>query len=299
MSWHILGAGSLGALWACRLAAHGLAPTLILRDQAKLERYHQAQGLTLNTTRYLINAELPESDAPIKRLLVTCKAYDAASAVAAVRHRLSQDAELILLQNGIGSQAKVQQQAPWARCILGSSTEGAYRPAEFTVMPAGAGQNFLGTLQKSAPPVWLNELAQANIAHQWSEDIDMRLWRKLALNCAINPLTVLHDCRNGQLLQHQSVLGEITQELTCLLNASGQTIAATGLHAQVLEVIEATANNYSSMHQDVHAKRRTEIAYLLGFAVTKARELTLTTPALDRLYRDLQAHLAERGLPLS
>jgi 2-dehydropantoate 2-reductase len=37
---------------------------------------------------------------------------------------------------------------------------------------------------------------------QWSTDILTRLWRKLALNCAINPLTVLHDCQNGGLLGH-------------------------------------------------------------------------------------------------
>lgn len=48
------------------------------------------------------------------------------------------------------------------------------------------------------PPAWLADLRQAGIAHDWSLDILSRLWRKLALNCAINPLTVLHDCRNGE-----------------------------------------------------------------------------------------------------
>ncbi|NWE50474.1 2-dehydropantoate 2-reductase N-terminal domain-containing protein, partial [Pseudomonas gingeri] len=30
--WHVLGAGSLGSLWATRLARAGLPVTLILRD---------------------------------------------------------------------------------------------------------------------------------------------------------------------------------------------------------------------------------------------------------------------------
>ena len=46
-TWHILGAGSLGGLWAARLARAGLPVRLILRDQARLSRYRAAGGLTL------------------------------------------------------------------------------------------------------------------------------------------------------------------------------------------------------------------------------------------------------------
>ncbi|MCF4989566.1 2-dehydropantoate 2-reductase, partial [Pseudomonas gessardii] len=46
-TWHILGAGSLGTLWATRLARAGLPVTLILRDQARLASYRASPGLTL------------------------------------------------------------------------------------------------------------------------------------------------------------------------------------------------------------------------------------------------------------
>jgi len=38
-TWHVLGAGSLGTLWATRLARAGLPVRLILRDQARLQAY--------------------------------------------------------------------------------------------------------------------------------------------------------------------------------------------------------------------------------------------------------------------
>jgi 2-dehydropantoate 2-reductase len=38
----------------------------------------------------------------------------------------------------------------------------------------------------------------------------------------------------------------------------------------VLQVVHATANNFSSMHQDVAHKRTTEIAYINGFVVNRA-----------------------------
>jgi 2-dehydropantoate 2-reductase len=46
MSWHILGAGSLGSLWAARLARAGVPVQLILRDPQRLLAYRQAGGLT-------------------------------------------------------------------------------------------------------------------------------------------------------------------------------------------------------------------------------------------------------------
>ena len=130
MSWHILGAGSLGSLWAVRLARCGLPVQLILRDQSRLEAYQRAGGLTLveqgRPKLHPIAAQTANDPAPIQRLLVACKAYDAEAAVARLAPRLAANAELILLQNGLGSQAAVAAQAPQARCILASSTEGAW-----------------------------------------------------------------------------------------------------------------------------------------------------------------------------
>ena len=80
MTWHVLGAGSLGSLWATRLAA-----------------YHQAGGLTLvdaeQTSLYPLSAESLDAHTPIQRLLVACKAYDAEEAVARLAPRLNPGAE--------------------------------------------------------------------------------------------------------------------------------------------------------------------------------------------------------------
>ncbi|MCW5265364.1 2-dehydropantoate 2-reductase N-terminal domain-containing protein, partial [Pseudomonas aeruginosa] len=111
MTWHILGAGSLGSLWAARLGRAGLPVRLILRDRQRLRRYQQAGGLNLvedgQASLYPIAAETPDGGQPIQRLLLACKAYDAEEAASSVAHRLAGNAELLLLQNGLGSQQAV------------------------------------------------------------------------------------------------------------------------------------------------------------------------------------------------
>ena len=99
--WHILGAGSMGTLWAARLARAGLPVTLILRNAARLHAYEAAHGLTLvegvQTHLLPVTAQLSEADEPIERLLLTCKAYDAERAIAQIAHRLKPGADVALV----------------------------------------------------------------------------------------------------------------------------------------------------------------------------------------------------------
>lgn len=299
--WHILGAGSLGCLWATRLSRAALPVRIILRNSQRLADYRTAAGLTLieadQPSLHPITAELPETDIPIQRLLVACKAYDAEAAVAEVAARLQPGAEILLLQNGLGSQQAVAARWPSCRSIFISSTEGAYRPRDFAVVHAGHGQNWLGDPLDQHPPSWLDELAAAGIPCDWTADIEARLWRKLALNCAINPLTVLHDCRNGGLLAHREQVHRLCDELSQLLLACNQAEAVRMLEEEVLRVITATANNYSSMHQDVRNGRRTEISFLLGYACRTAQQHGLEAIELNALLERLQTFLVQHGLP--
>ncbi|MBK3478041.1 MULTISPECIES: putative 2-dehydropantoate 2-reductase [Pseudomonas] len=298
--WHILGAGSLGTLWATRLARAGVPVRLILRNEARLADYRAGQGLTLVEQgveqTYPVVGETPDSPEPIHRLLVACKAYDAQSAIAQLHHRLAPDAELILLQNGLGSQDAVAAQVPLARCIYASSTEGAFRERDWRVVFAGHGYTWLGDASHPTPPLWLDDLQAAGIPHDWASDILTRLWRKLALNCAINPLTVLYQCRNGGLQAHACEVATLCAELAELLECCGQPAAAQDLHSEVQRVIQATAANYSSMHQDVVNHRRTEISYLLGYACQAAARHQLVLPHLQQLQARLVEYLRARGL---
>lgn len=300
-TWHILGAGSLGTLWATRLARAGVPVRLILRNTERLASYQAGPGLTLVehgvAQTYPVSAETPDSPEPIHRLLVACKAYDAQGAIAQLQHRLAPHAELILLQNGLGSQDAVAAEQPHAHCVFASSTEGAFRDGEWRVVFAGRGYTWLGDASRPTAPPWLDDLHAAGIPHEWSIDMLTRLWRKLALNCAINPLTVLYQCRNGGLQAHPCEVATLCAELTELLQCCGQPAAAQNLHDEVQRVIQATAANFSSMYQDVANRRRTEISYLLGYACRAAARHQLPVPHLHAVQARLVEQLVARGLP--
>ncbi len=302
MHWHVLGAGSLGTLWAARLARANVPVTLLLRNRQRLASYRQVGGLTLVeqglSSLYPVPAQSVDDASPIRLLLLACKAYDAEAAAASVAHRLTADADVVLLQNGMGSQDAVAARLPRARCIVASSTEGAFRDGDFRVVFAGHGHTWLGDPLNPTPPSWLADVQSAEISHEWTPDILSRVWRKLALNCAINPLTVLHDCRNGGLLEHPAEVATLCAELSQLLDLCGQPAAAENLAEEVQRVITATAANYSSMHQDVAQQRRTEISYLLGHVCAVAQRHNCPAPHLHMLLERLQNKLQNKGLPI-
>src|SRR5690606_38383831 len=107
-SWHILGIGALGGLWAMRLAMQTDTPRLDVRlllrdDHVK----HQTLTLRDGTARHshdFVAETADQAFGPIEHLLVATKAYDTLAALEALRPRLNSDSRIYLMQNGLGSQ---------------------------------------------------------------------------------------------------------------------------------------------------------------------------------------------------
>ena len=108
---------------------------------------------------------------------------------------------------------------------------------------------------------------------------------KLAVNCVINPLTVLLDGRNGSILYNYSltrvmrlILAEISlvirslPELQYIPNVQ-QRFDPGRLETLVVGVANRTRDNISSMLADVRRGEHTEIDYINGWVVKKGEEL--------------------------
>src|SRR3990172_3704209 len=128
------------------------------------------------------------------------------------------------------------------------------------------------------------------------------LWKKLAINAAINPLTALLHVRNGALLELEElnpIVGMVVEEVWRVA-ARHQIALPTPpeLKAEVLRVCRVTAGNRSSMLGDVEQRRPTEIDAINGAVARLGRERGILTPAnelLAGLIRALSA--ASRSRP--
>lgn len=301
---HVLGAGSLGLLWATRLARQAIPVTLLLRDQSALTAWIERQGMVTlqeadGRSRLHLPAETADANIHITHLILATKAYSAVEALRSVAGRLAADCQVLMLQNGMGAQGQVRADWPNLHLLYASVTDGAWLASPGHVVWAGRGLCRIGSADGSAAPQWLEWLRQAGIDWVWENDIQAVLWQKLAINCAINPLSVLHDCSNGEVPARAGArFEELVLELEALLARVGCGLEPGELTRRIGEVIERTAANSSSMRQDINARRRTEVDFILGHAQREASHHGLAMPVLDGVLTDLQTQLAKLGLPI-
>lgn len=297
--WHILGAGSIGSLFAAALSDSGCTTTLLLRnndketsDTGRLRTFYLRQN---GQKRQFVLPASPASESNyISHLLLTTKAYDACAALGGIAHRLDEHSSILLLVNGMGVLQELEAEYPNLHYYCGTTTEGAYRQSPENFIHAGTGITKFGG-GNVAPPQWFNQWQKLALACIWETDIEQTLWHKLAVNCAINPLTALHQCKNGELLESTALskkLGLLCDEIAAISKSAGYTKTAERLHLDVAEVITNTAKNRSSMLQDIMAKKPTEISYISGYMVKTAERLGIPAPInadlLNRV-RELQS----------
>ena len=127
----------------------------------------------------------------------------------------------------------------------------------------------------------------------WHPDIEQELWRKLVINCVINPLTAIHGCRNGDLIENprwQREARTVCNELARVTAALGYRDLAAHCWREAEAVMRATAGNQSSMMRDLAAGRATEIHQITGYLLMRARELGIECPENQRLFDQVTGH---------
>ena len=290
--WKILGAGSIGQLLACKLVRAGVPIQLLCRSTQAAQAL--SRGIELredNTSRHFpVAATTPGQVQLISALFITTKANQAVTAFQQVRAVLSPTAPVVLLHNGMGVYEQLLQAWPARLLYCGTTTEGAYREGPAQLVHAGLGETRIGQFGGSEAPGWFAAFASSEEAFYWEAAIEHSLWRKLVINCAINPLTAIYRCRNGELIENPAYREQATRvctELAAVCRARGEDVLAEQVHDLAFEVMRSTAHNQSSMLQDVLHQRPTEIEFISGYLCREARKLGVPCPLNEQLWQHL------------
>ncbi|MEH6624883.1 MAG: 2-dehydropantoate 2-reductase [Motiliproteus sp.] len=296
--WHILGAGAIGSLWCNYLLRNNQSATLLCRSPEQLDGFWDNPFLTLVVAsqrfKYQPATEMFSSNQPISRLLITTKSYDTEAAIQSIAHRIQRDTIIVIMQNGMGGQQKVADLFPNSPVYAGTTTEGAYRTGSQQVVHAGRGETWLGPFNKAADDLGsqpLEALLNLELTSCFDQSIHTRLWQKLAINCAINGLTAIHDCRNGELLNspYLEQMQQLCEEFEQVTEQLNQPLFEHSLFQAAKTVAQATGDNFSSMLQDVRHKRRTEIDYINGFICQQAQQRGVSIPSHQQLVDQVKA----------
>ena len=304
----IFGAGSLGSLLGALLdGVHEVV--LVGRDphvSAVRDSGLRVTGVDSFAASPAATTEGTGLDADLA--VVTVKAYDTAAAA----HDLatSDIGAAVSLQNGLGNEETL---AAGLECpvVAGTTTHGAMLSEPGVVEWTGRGEVAVGnwgrdggdrTPQGDDTDDPASRVAAAfraaSIDATVDPDIRHRLWTKLAVNAAINPVTALTRVRNGRVFEGPTAAyaERAARETAAVARAEGIELDAGAVVEEARAVARRTADNRSSMFQDLAAGRRTEIDAISGAVSDRGDDHRIDTPVNGLLAALLRGWEAGEGL---
>jgi 2-dehydropantoate 2-reductase len=292
----VFGAGSLGTLIGGVLAREH-SVTLVGREPhvSAIERDGLRISGAIEETTYPAAATVPP--AAVDLAVVTVKSFDTAGAATALA-ACSLDGALSL-QNGMGNEGILAETLD-CPVLAGTCTYGARRGAPGTVECTGVGDIVIGARdggQSSLADRVTAAFSDAGLVADSSAEMPRRLWAKLAVNAGINATTALARIPNGSLLDGpgESVAEGAARETARVARQAGIDLSDEQAIRRTRAVADATAENTSSMQQDVLAGKRTEVDAINGYVVETA-DGDASVPINETLAGLVRAWERERGL---
>lgn len=293
MKTMIVGPGAMGCLFAGLLTESGHEVWLLDKYPQRAKKLSQTGLQIEGIGGYRIvslKATSNPYDIPAPDLVfVWVKAYDTLDAVKMVHPILADHTQVISLQNGLGNLESIVQTVNPDKIIGGITSHGATLIDIGHIRHAGKGDTIIGRMNRQVDNDLLKIavlLSEANIETKVSSDIESAIWSKLIINAAINPLTAITRLKNGQLLESDEtrrLLDLVAEEAGKIAKLAGISLAYPDIKSKVYDVCEATAQNTSSMLQDILRGRRTEIEAINGAIVEKAKDLNIDAPVNEIL----------------
>lgn len=298
----VIGCGAMGSLVGGYLAHAGVPVTLIDTGQAHVDVMNE-DGLVIDTpdgSRWVVDVTATTDPAqvdPVDLLIVLVKSHDTRQAITDAIPILD-GTDVLTLQNGLGNPETLAEVVDEERIVAGVTTHGSTELGPGHVRHAGRGQTTIGRyfVGNDRRVEAIAELfSDAGFETAVTSAVTEAVWEKVLVNVGINAATALARVRNGGLVETDAgrrLLRSAVEEARVVAEAEGVSVPADVVD-RALDVAERTAQNRSSMRQDLEAGNRTEIEALNAEIVRRGQENDLETP-VNRTLTDLVL-LAEAG----
>jgi len=303
----IVGAGAVGSLLGARLQEGGLSVSLVGRpDHVAAIR---AQGLHLSGAHPRVVAieampAVPTGFEP-DAVIVTTKTTGLAKASSEVA-RSFPPRPALFLQNGLGILAAAQTALrtggwadPGAYAVRGVNSIPATWMGPGEVRETGVGEILLPVPSEAGPAAGAARLFRmilegARVPVEAVPEFEREVWRKALVNAAVNPVTAVRGIPNGRLLEepYRTQALELLGEALAVARACGFGFTSEEVTRDFERIVHATADNRSSMLQDMDRGRPTEVDAISGEILREAARHGLELPATRAIVAEVTARSA-------
>lgn len=211
---------------------------------------------------------------------------DISKRLSSSRDILKDGFKIIIFQNGFGNDEAYLRYFDKSEVFSARVITGFTRPerhiSEVTVYTEPI---LIGSLQNENPECLqtiADMITASGIKCEITNEVDKYLWAKMLYNCALNPLGAILNVNYGKLTENEyskEIMDRIIDEIFNVIEASEyETLwASSDDYKDVFysKLVPDTYNHYSSTHQDIQRKIRTEIDSLNGKVITLGKRYNI------------------------
>jgi 2-dehydropantoate 2-reductase len=299
MNISVFGAGSIGSLFAGRIAYSGFDVAVVGRNPHVTEINKRGLRIIEDqeeiVSHFPAATNFPEGEHP-EAIFVTTKAYDNKTVADGISGKISNEVPIFILQNGMGNEEVFRLEFPRNPIFRAITTEAAELIYPGIVKHVAFGKTSFGIIagEENGYSSRIQRIMRnSGFSTKKTEKIQIKMWQKVITNATICPLGALLHVPNGLILEKPSI-----NQIFDAIIEEGIAVAKQNLPDEdfsqtrefILMVMEKTKNNKCSMLQDIERGRKTEIDYMNGFIVRESRRLGLKSP-VNAAIADLIRHL--------
>ena len=307
----ILGAGGTGGYFGGRLVQSGADVTFLVRPAraADLAR----DGLRLRSP--LGDADLPvatttaadlpalAASRPFDLVLLSCKAYDLDSSIAAIAPAVAAGADVLPILNGLLHYARLDERFGADRVIGGLCFISATKGPRGEILHLGKPASITfgerdGTAPRARLHAFAEDCAKAGIEHLLSPDIAREQWIKYSFLTALAAGTCLMRAPIGRIVAGEggeAFMTALYAECTAVAAAAGQPIPPAAQDNALATLRQHGSDLKASMLRDLEAGQRVEGLQIVGDMQHRAQAAGVAAPLLATAWCHLQAY--EASLP--
>lgn len=284
----IVGPGAIGCLFAGFLFKSKEEIWLLDKNPERARKLKsqgiKVEGISGNWLAKVNVASEPKEIGPADLVIIAVKSYDTKEAIRNVKPIITEESLVLTIQNGLGNTEIISEIIGPDKVLGGVTNQGATLFDTGCIKHAGKGETIVGRMDNkiSAELRSIRELFnKVGIETRLSKDIKSLIWSKLIINVGINGLTAITRLNNGKLIEFETtrkILRESVNEAIRVAKKKRIKLAYDDPLSKVEAVCEATANNISSMLQDVLKAKRTEIDFINGAIVRHAELMNIPVP---------------------
>lgn len=273
----VFGAGAIGGLYGAILSERNNVILIGRKDHTdKINtRGLFVKGIVTDNFKIRTLTQL-ESIKERTLVVVTTKIYDQKRALEQILNKSQKDTIILSIHNGIDESLS-------RFCKENGVLKGITTYEVNFLTPGHLEYNKEGiTIIEDSPysgeirEVFMNSGIKTTI----SPNIEYDAWKKLVINCMINPITAILEIETNQLLNNNlyEIQKEIYAECIKILGVKGFYFQENLLERLSKKIKFYNTNSQSSMRQDILKRKKTEIDYINGIIVRYGKEYGIPTP---------------------